>query len=265
MSSMNFRRGLMASLAAFAMTAGAASAATLDITITNNQSEGGLFLTPLFTVFHDGSFDTFDRGGQASGSLEALAEEGDVSGLIGDATSAGFESAVITSPGGFPGAPVIDPGETATVRVTVDETMGRYFSFLSMVIPSNDNFIGNGDATAHELFDDMGRFTGLGPIALLGSNVYDAGTEANNGTGAAFSTAGGVGTATDDPIQLQGPLDFLLNTSTPAGIDIISVPGASDLLATIQVSQVPLPAGMPLVLTGLGAFGALRLRKRRKA
>ena len=62
-------------------------------------------------------------------------------------------------------------------------------------------------------------------------------------------------------IALQNDLSFLLNTPTPAGLSINSVPGRADLLATIRISQVPLPAGAPLLLSGLGAFAMMRRRK----
>ncbi|NNK78347.1 MAG: PEP-CTERM sorting domain-containing protein, partial [Litoreibacter sp.] len=93
-----------------------------------------------------------------------LAEEGDPSGMIADATAAGATSGVIFWPERFAGAPVIDPGEIASITLKADPTTNRFFSFLSMVIPSNDTFIGNEDSMAYEVFTAIGEFTGLGPI-----------------------------------------------------------------------------------------------------
>ncbi|MEM6826278.1 MAG: spondin domain-containing protein [Pseudomonadota bacterium] len=236
----------------------AVTAATLKVEVTNNQASGGLSLTPFFTAFHDGSFDTFDPGGRASDYLELLAEEGDPSGALGAAASAGATAGVAAAPGGFPGAPVIEPGETASLRITVDPSSGRYLSFLSMVIPSNDLFVGNSDPFAYEVFDGSGAFTNLADIFLTTANVYDAGTEANNNLGAAFNTAGGDPTETDDPIALVGDLAFLLGQGTPIGpVTNIGVP-----LASISVSQVPLPPGIALSLAGLGLLGAAARRRK---
>lgn len=249
---------LLAGAALAAATLAAPLAAkTIEITITSNQAVGGLYLTPLLTVLHDGSYNAFDSGAAASAGVQAIAEGGDVSVERGGAASA-FNTGVITSPGGFAGAPVIDPGETATLRINLDEATDRYLSFLSMVIPSNDTFIGNANPFAYELFDDMGNFTNISPIEVMASEVWDAGTEVNNNSGAAFNTAGGDRTDEGGVVTLAGSLDFLLGQNTPAGTTISSVPSGQQLLATISVAQVPLPAGLPLMLSALGGLGFIR-------
>ena len=48
-----------------------------------------------------------------------------------------------------------------------------------MVIPSNDAFVANLDPMAHAVFDADGNFVG-GSFLVLGSSVYDAGTEVND-------------------------------------------------------------------------------------
>lgn len=259
--STQLRLAAAATACALSLIAGGASAVPIEISITNNQGEGGLFLTPLLTAFHDGTFDFFDPGVAANGGVQLLAEEGNPAGAIADATAAGVETAVILSPGGFAGAPVIDPGETASIVVDLDPNGQRFLSFLSMVIPSNDAFIGNGNPTAYELFDETGNFTGGSPIEVLGGEVWDAGTEANTNLGAAFNAAGGDRTDEGGTIGLFGDLSSLLNQNTAAGTLVSSVPGQSGLLATIQVASVPLPAGLPLMVFALGAFGFAARRK----
>lgn len=257
-----------AALCAFGVASGA-NAASVQISITNEQPGDGLYLTPLLTVLHDGAFDPFDVGSAASPAIEALAEEGDASLLI---TEAGTNEAnVITSPGGFPGAPVIDPGETAGIEVHADPMSNRFLSFFSMVIPSNDSFIGNDNPMAYEIFDAMGHFNGDLMISVFASDVWDAGTEVNavggSGEGAAFAVNGGPpgsGTPENGNVTRETDLSFLLGTNIPTGSFIGSVPADRDLLATIRVelTPVPLPAGMPLLLAGLGGLALMKRRKK---
>jgi hypothetical protein len=245
-----------AALCAFGLGAGAAQAVTLQITVTNEQTSGGLSLTPFLTVFHDGSFDAFDAGGMASPALEAIAEEGDVSvalsGLGGETT------AVVAAPGGFPGAPVIEPGETGTVLVDVDPFSDLYLSFLAMVIPSNDLFLGNPDPLAYQLFDGAGMFLNIADILVGPSGVWDAGTEQNNNQGAAFNTGGGTATDTLEGIALAGDLGYLVGQGTPIG----PVTGIGDGLARISIAVVPLPATLPMAIAAVGLLGWVGRRRK---
>lgn len=254
-------KSLSAGIITATVLASSASALTLEVSITNNSLTDGLFLTPVLSVFHSGSFDAFDEGAAASGNIEAIAEGGDVSGLLGDATTAGANAQVATNAAGFVGAPLIDPGETAKLRFDVDAN-DRYFSFFSMVIPSNDLFIGNDNPLAYEVFDTAGVFTNLGAISVYGSDVWDAGTEANDNLGAAFNTGGGASTDTSDVITRLSALSFLLGEGRGAGGNVGSVQGAQDLLATIEISAVPLPAGLPLLAGGLGLLGFAKRRRK---
>lgn len=261
--------GAVGAFAAGALLAGAASAATINVTVTNEQGPGGLFFTPFVAVFHDGSFDSFDSGDMANGELEALAEQGDFSGVKGLADGADHVTGVFINSDGFGGAPVLDPGETSSLSFDLDVSDNRYFSFLSMIIPSNDLFVGNDNATAYELFNDVGLFTNIGVINIYSSNVWDAGTEANNNLGAAFNANNPTASLDQtNNIGLVGGLSFLNGESTVAGTSIFGQSADRNLIASIQitagpeVSTVPLPAGLPLLLAGIGGFGLLR-RKRK--
>lgn len=265
---MNFNaktaRSFAGGLIALGLGAGVAQAATIEISITNEQGSAGAFLTPLLSVFHDGSYDAFNAGEAASAGVEAIAEEGNVA-VERNGNAAAYTNAVLANPAGFGGAPVIDPGETATIRIDLDPATDVFFSFLSMIIPSNDAFIGNDNATAYRLFDAAGSFTDLAPIEIVASNIYNAGTETDDGLGAAFSANGG--TSSDENGVIGGiDLSYLEGTPTVAGTVFSDIPTGNDLVATITFTQinpapapVPLPAGLPLLA---GALGLLGLRKR---
>lgn len=152
------------------------AATEVQVSVENLAPANGNYLTPVWVGFHDGDFDTFTPGEAASASLERLAEDGNAAPLSEDfaASESGTVDGTVPGPNG-----PIAPGETAEGKFDVDGSSGRYLSFVSMVIPSNDAFIGNGNATAIPVFDAQGHFL-EGDYFVSGDRVYDAGTEAND-------------------------------------------------------------------------------------
>ncbi len=151
------------------------------VEVENLAPERGTFMTPVWMGIHDGTFDIYDRDVAADallgpGVLEALAEDGN-NGPITETfeeRNFGQPQANVTAPGG-----PFQPGSRAAITFQVSPSLDRYFSYGSMVIPSNDFFVANGNPLAHELFDERGRFVGENFI-VAGSEVLDAGTEVNN-------------------------------------------------------------------------------------
>lgn len=262
------KKALIVAVASTALLSTASQATLVEVQVSNLFDDGGLALTPVWAGFHDGSFDTFDAGSSASASLQALAEGGDVSGIVADFNTASptGQQTVITAPAGFPGGPVFEPGESATSGTfDIDAASTGYFSFLSMLIPTNDAFIGNDDAMAYSLFDLNGNFVGL-DILVVGDNVWDSGTELNTGFGSPF-LVGANGQARQDENGVIGQhagLDVLtgglsiFGGNTPAGYSIDQV--AADFtaqgfnVARITVNQVPVPASLGLLAMGLFGF-----------
>ncbi|MEM7384248.1 MAG: spondin domain-containing protein [Verrucomicrobiota bacterium] len=151
---------------------------TVIVTLENLSPADGAFLTPVWVGLHDGSFDIYDRDAPASGGLERLAEDGNtgpLSEMFSHSDEEGMQ-ATIASNGAIP---PLAPGEKVSHAFQVDSDDQRYFSYASMVIPSNDAFIANGDPKAHPLFDDKDRFIGRS-FLVKGSAVLDAGTEVND-------------------------------------------------------------------------------------
>ncbi len=247
---------------ALCLQAHPAMADLVTITVTN-EGNSSFSLTPLWFGFDDGTFDLFTPGSAASAALEALAEEGIVSGLQSSFT--GSAQGVVSAPGGFSGAPVIEPGETGSFTLDVNSSQDRFFNFASMVIPSNDAFIGS--PVSLEIFDSLGNHVGGGSstsLTLLGNQIWDAGTEVNNTLGAAFSTAGGTGTDENGVVQLlpAGGLDNFLNTGTPIG-NILDLITPSQAVATITITSVPEPSCISIAILGLGLGAGLRRRRNR--
>lgn len=154
----------------------------VTVTVENLATDNGTLLTPLWVGFHDGNFDTYDRGRPASAGLESLAEDGNTSLISREfiSSGAGLVDGTITAPGGATPGP-IDTGETTSLTFTLDRSLAssRFFNYASMVLPSNDAFIANGNPEAFEIFDENGNFLGA-DFVVTGNQVLDAGTEVND-------------------------------------------------------------------------------------
>lgn len=233
---------------------GVVQAIEVKVEISNLFTDGGLALTPVWTGFHDGNFDTFDLGSAASPALQSLAENGDMSGIREQfaAESTGIDGAVF-GPAGFPGAPVIEPGEVTSAFFDINNVDSGYFSFLSMLIPTNDAFIGNANPDQYSLFDMLGNFVGL-DIIVLGTQVWDSGTELNRGFGSPFLVGGDAQDRQDENgvvgqhqgLQVLAGGLSIIGGQTPAGYSIDELAAdftaAGFQVARIRVSEVSAPA-----------------------
>lgn len=149
-----------------------------SLKVTNLAPEFGTCQTPVWVGIHDGNFDIYDRGVEASAALEAIAEDGTVAPLASsfDEASGGVFNGVVVGDNG-----PICPGESATLGFELTATRGTalYLSYASMVLPSNDAFVANGDPKAHLIFNPGAQFR-FDTIVEYGSDVLDAGTEVND-------------------------------------------------------------------------------------
>lgn len=258
----------------------AAQAAMIRVVIDNLSPTNGSFFTPVWVGFHNGSFDLYDPGVAAfANGLERLAEDGNNAPLsaafLGGAP--GRVDGTIVSPGGF--APVLDPGETTSATFSVDPMANRYFSYASMLIPSNDAFVANGNPLALPIFDAMGNFIGA-DFVISGASVLDAGTEVNTEMDAAFlnQLADNTGVTENGVVALHpgfigsernpGGVPIILGATNPLGAffdpvaaDFTRNNGTQPLLRIRVTQDVPVPATLGLL--GSGLLGLLALRRRR--
>jgi hypothetical protein len=231
----------------------------IRVTVT---TDGPVGLAPAFAAFHDGSYDIFDTGSLSSPELELLAEVGDPSALVG-ALPAG-----VTGAGFAPGGPFMPNGGTGSMDFTVANNQTS-FSFASMLLPSNDWFIGNNNAY------DISSLINAAPgttLSFAQSRVYDAGTEeedfmyAPGGPLVGITTTAdpGGGTETSDVISLvTGPDPFaVFDNIEPAGFDTTSIDFTGGSIATVQLTVVPEPASVSLA--GFAVMGLLGLVRRRR-
>jgi hypothetical protein len=138
-----------------------------------------------------------------------------------------------------------------------------------MVIPSNDYFIGNDDPQAHQLFDASGNLN-LSSITLKASDIWESGSELFNPLNAAFLQIGmnalrdaDDGVVTRDFEELSGfdglatATGYTFRSALTANTDVFRI--------TFGVSEVPVPAALPLMGSALAAFGIAKRRKSRVA
>jgi len=260
-----------------------ATAEQVTIQITNEASEDGFFLSPIWVGFHDGSFDLFNAGTSLTpgGGMERLAEDGDPTLLQTEFAATGAQriDGVLVAPEGFPDVTVFEPGEQGTLTFDLDPVRHRYMSFAALVIPSNDAFVGNDDPLTIELFDDAGRFKGLQTFAILGSEVWDAGTEMNTEKNDAFldHSYPDAGTATSDPVQRHpglvgssanpapGQQPIILGASMDP--EVFFDPVACDFTqpGTVVAEIVIIPEPATVVLLTFGGLGLLQTMRRLRA
>ena len=246
------------------------AAAQIEISVTNNQPDGGFALAPVWLGVQDGSFNAFTPGTTASSQIARLAQFGDTSLLSSQFEAAGVGVDTTLTSGNA--IKQFLPGQSnSTILDIASPATDRYFSFAGMVVPSNDFFLGN--ATPLQIFNADGSFKGPMTILVFGSNLWDSDTEAQSTTTALTFIVGqtpGTGTQiTDGTITTVLPdsaafLASINGLTTVAGYTITNIPTSDQLVATIRINAVPEPSAVVLFGTGLvGCLLAVYRNRRR--
>lgn len=139
-----------------------ASAADFSVKIVNLT--GGFWYTPFLVAAHDSNTRLFTAGETASANIQAMAEGGDISGLVTDLTA--LNATIQANPAGGP----LGPGMSTTTDLNTDNTQNTNLSVVAMLLPTNDAFMGLNGIT-------IPTAPGIYSWDVV---AYDAGTEANN-------------------------------------------------------------------------------------
>ncbi|UQV23276.1 spondin domain-containing protein [Vibrio sp. J383] len=135
-----------------------------DVSVTNltpNQP-----MSPLAVLTHNNSFNLFEVGQSASVDLEYLAEGGSNAQLLALSDS---DANVYQ---GISGNGLILSGEHDTVSIRVDPNQEGYISVASMLVNTNDAFVGESGLSLKSL--------AVGDTFVMNMNVWDSGTELND-------------------------------------------------------------------------------------
>jgi hypothetical protein len=258
---MNISRTATLAATATALAAGVATAqpVQIEVTIQNLAPTNSVTFAPLRVGFHSGIFDAFNEGETATAPIISIAEGGSGSDwfpAFGAADPTATLGTVISDPAG----PLL-PGASATAVFTIDASINRFFTFASMVVPSNDHFIGNDSATQYQLLDANGNLL-INNITQYGRDIWDAGSEVNDPANAAFLVGGtNANRIADDGVvefDFLG-LDLFNGLETAAGYTFDRQFGADDAIYSISFAVVPAPGAAGL----LAACGLITARRRR--
>lgn len=145
-----------------------APAAARDVTVEITNLTNATYFTPLVVAAHTPNASLFTLGEPASAELQALAEGGDISGILDqlDSLLAIYRKAsvVVADPAGG----VLAPGESTRARMRVSGQ--NDLTILGMMLPTNDGFVG---LRSVSIPFDAGTY-------MYTADGYDAGTEAND-------------------------------------------------------------------------------------
>ncbi len=232
----------------------------LRVTIQNLAPANSLSFAPLRVGFHNGSFDAFNIGETPTAPIISIAEGGSGSDWF-PAFAAADPSATLGTVVGMPAGPLM-PGATASTTFTVDPSINRFFTFGSMVVPSNDHFIGNDDPMEYMLFNGAGELS-LTSISQIGAEIWDNGSETEDAANAAF-LVGGINanrTPQNGVVNFNfDRLDTFNGLTTAAGYTFNRQIGANDEVYRISFEVVPSPGAVAT----LGMGGLLVARRRRR-
>jgi hypothetical protein len=154
---------LTAAVAAASLFAGSlANATQFNVRIVNLTN--GIWFTPFLVIAHPDGTSLFTSGQPASANLQAMAEGGDLTGLVAYAQALG--ATIDENPAGG----LLAPATSTNVDLDTDGTSNALLSLVAMLLPTND------------------AFTGLNSVSIPTSPgtyvfdipAYDAGTEAND-------------------------------------------------------------------------------------
>ena len=178
---------LFSALFLLASLFGTQTASAVDFNVRIINLSNGIYYTPFLVAAHPAGSSLFTTGQPASANLQAMAEGGDISGLVTDLQALG--ATIAENPAGG----LLAPASETNVDLNTDGTSNDVLSVVAMLLPTNDAFAG---LNAVAIPTDPGTY-------VFDVSAYDAGTEANDEliTGGGMPGAAGIPA---DPGGLSG-------------------------------------------------------------
>ena len=246
-------------------SAASAQAALVNVRVsfTNVAPANGIAFAPLHVGFGQGLFDSFNIGTTPTAPIISVAEGGS-----GTSWQPAFMAAEPLATRGTVGAggPVL-AGVTRTLDLVVNTAVNRFFTFGSMVIPSNDHFIGNDNPMEYQVFDAAGNLL-ITQMSQAADEIWDAGSETTDPSAAAFVGNNDLRTPQNGVVSFNfSELSANNGLTTGAGYVFTNNIAANTEIFRVGFrvlnSNVPEPTSAALVVLALGALGASRHTVRR--
>jgi hypothetical protein len=157
---------------------GAQSASATDFNVRIVNLSNGIHYTPFLVAAHPAGTSLFTVGQPASANLQAMAEGGDISGLVADLQ--GLGATIVENPAGG----LLAPASETSTDLNTDGTSNDRLTIVAMLLPTNDAFAG---LNAVAIPTEPGTY-------VFDVPAYDAGTEANDEliTGGGMPGAAGI-------------------------------------------------------------------------
>ncbi len=242
---------------------------SVRVTVQNLAPTNSVSFAPFRLAFNKGTFDTFNNG-QAAFLLghPSIATAPIVTVAAGGSGSTWFPAWAANEPTAVTGTVVpspagaLTPGLTGSSVFTVDPAVNPFFTFGSMVVPSNDYFIGNDSPSQYRLFNANGSLA-ITTIGQKASDIWDAGSEQDILANAAF-VVGGTNSQRVDQNGVVG-FDFadlatvFNGATTAAGYVFNSQLTANSDIYRISFAVVP----EPTTLAAAAGTALLAARRRR--
>jgi len=156
--------------------------ASFNVTVANLTNAQPL--SPIAVIAHQSGYAVFTVGSAATVGLEELAEGGDNTALLAEASA---DAMVVTSASGA--APIGPAGsETVTIDLLNSDRVGLRISVATMLVNTNDAF-----TVVNTAVDTLA----IGEVITFDSVVYDSGTEADTEMATDIPGPAGGGTGFD--------------------------------------------------------------------
>ncbi len=251
--------GLLACLSLGFSGAASAGVMTVRVSVENLAPANTVGFAPLRLGFHNGTFDSFNTGAAAGDAIISVAEGGSGSDWFPEFAAA-EPNAVLGTVLPDPPGPLV-PGGTGF----------QDFTFATMVIPSNDLFLGNDNPMAFELFDAAGNLL-INEILQTAGQIWDANSEVADPANADFVMGGNNDLRTPENGVVAfdfSELSEFNGLTTGAGY-VFDSSGLTDAtqvyrISFSQVAAVPEPGSFALLGSAAVFLTGCQIRRRRAA